>query len=89
MEFKVCVKFKDHGNIRSQIMGTNGLVWSISGRFGSNLANLGGCLVLIEMKSENTLVLISGVCPIGTLGEIEILGKIVFWQTSKGGPLQT
>ena len=65
------------------------IVWSISGRFGSNLANLGGCLVLIEMKSENTLVLISGVCPIGTLGEIEILGKIVFWQTSKGGPLQT
>ena len=57
------------------------IVWSISGRFGSNLANLGGCLVLIEMKSENTLVLISGVCPIGTLGEIEILGKIVFWQT--------
>ena len=65
------------------------LVWGISGRFGSNLANLGGCLVLIEMKSENTLVLISGVCPIGTLGEIEIFGKIVFWQTSKGGPLQT
>ena len=26
---------------------------------------------------------------IGTLGEIEISGKIVLWQTSKGGPLQT
>ena len=60
------------------------LVWSISARFGLNLANLVGCLVLIEMRSENTLVLISGVCPIGILGEIEILGKIVFWQTSKG-----
>ena len=54
-----------------------------SARFRLNLANLRGCLVLIEMRPEYSLVLISAVCHFGTLGEFSKHRHVIYHMKDK------